>query len=401
MDTLRPLSGQFADICTEYRSAYRSFIVAPDDSIMNWKKKKMKPQDCQPEPESPQQPAAGKAEPPAEQYIRHPKTRSIRPTDNIEKPEAFCCNASSETKDKYVTLPLVKPAPLMRQPTHLQVSGEFDGASETKAKYTGHSASSKVQLLRRDTQLHLEGDMELASESAVSFLPIENPERARLLRRHSTLELPAACACGSSSEYHREFRYPEHYERARLMRSLENLRADGEMEFQPEYATNFVDFQVAYPQVRYRERRRSLVEAHRSRQEKQCELKTALVDRTSRPSYSPEYRHSYVQFPARRPTLQRPHTNLVPPSGIGETESELKAQLREVWQPKSARAVRPSSCSKDVNEGGNSPSRSQRDLQEQQLQGKENWREKPFCILPENGSETGRKNVNFTNAAGR
>ncbi|KAK7593083.1 hypothetical protein V9T40_007835 [Parthenolecanium corni] len=412
LDSLRPLCGSFANVCSEYRSAYRWFIIAPaDDSIMNWKKKKMKPLDCAPAQAQPlahahqdeQAQLPCKSDLPAgEQFIRHPRRHAIRPADNFggcaDDDSAFSCNASSEAKDKYVMYAHAKPASLKRQPTHLKMEGEFDGASEMKDKYTAHSGASKAHFRRRHTQQQLEGVMQLTSESATSFVRLDSAQRARLQRRHTTLELPGDCACVYSSEYHHAFRNPEHYERAHLMRSLENLRTDGEMQFRPEYACSFVDHRMAYPQVRYRERRHSLVEAHQSRQQQQCELKTVLKDRAVKASYSPEYRHSYVRFPAHRPTLQRPHTHLIPPPGIGETESESKSQLREVWLPKSAGAQRLSATSKAVDVdgcdtgAGRSRSRGSHERQE----GKENRREKPFCVLPEIGSEAEGKNVNFT-----
>lgn len=338
-DNLRPLSGKFC-YKSEYKKKFRSFILTPDDSIINWKKKKMKTLDnlkleanIEFNPEY------------TECYVDFPlqKTNLVKPIDQLEL-EGTKFSTSTEHKDKFVMFKEARKAALARQSTNLNVEGEFDGVSETKDKFKEYDKAQRAKLLRQSTELQLEGNIDFMTEKREKYIKFENVPKTKLIKRSSSLEVYHGECPYKSSEYNDSFQFPKQYEKASLIRSMENLHVEGKIEFDPEYKRNFVDHHIQYPNVKFKGRRRSCAETLNSASNEKfygyCQMKDTIFDRNIKIDFSPEYKHSYTRFPVQHPVVKRPHTNLIPPSGIGETESEVTSKYKPFKVDK-AKTLRP------------------------------------------------------------
>lgn len=304
--------------------------------FMNWKKKKMKAiENLKLEDEidsSSRVPVA----------LRKPKP--FKPVDHLE-PDPVAFATSTENKDSFVMFKEARRAALARHPTTLKVDGEFEDSTETKEKYKEPLLTARPDMLRRNTTLRMNGDFDFLTETTDKYKEFENVQRAKLIRRSSSLEMPTG-KLDDSTEYNREFRAPEHPEQRQLIRSMENLHSEGDMEFDPEYNHSFVDYHAGYPDVKFKTRKKEadgqLCGTMDEKFSKYCRVQdVARLDLSPKLDCRPEYRHSFVRFQPRRPIFKRPRTNLSPPLGIGEKESELNAKYKPFEVGQRTKNLRP------------------------------------------------------------
>ncbi|XP_065212254.1 uncharacterized protein LOC135839921 isoform X2 [Planococcus citri] len=321
-------------------------MIPSEAPFGNWKKKKMKIKEQGLKPE-------GEIDFNVEyydSYVEFPvqKRPNTKPRDQWENFEPAEFSGSTETKEQYVMFKEARKAALTRQSTNLKVEGDFEDSTETREKYLQPETNEKATLARRNTTLKLEGEIDLSTETNEKYKEFADVPRTKLLRRYSNLEIPRE-AIKSATEYRGNFTYPHNAERTPLIRSMENLHTEGEMEFQPEYKTSFIDFHPEYPDVKFRRRSRLQSETAPAKATR-CHVKDTIRDGSTPRNPSPEYKHSFVKFPVQRPTFPRPSSNLMPTVGIEEKESELNAKYKPFKINQRTKSLRPSTHLKPEGE---------------------------------------------------
>lgn len=251
VDNLRPLSGKF-HCKSEYKKKFRAFVLSIDETIMKWRKKKLKL--FEETPLSTELDDDYRQSEYAENFVQHAKVdrvMRVTPIDHLlVQPVESESHLSTENKDTFVTFKEARRALLIRQPTTLKLEGEFNDFTESKENYKRFVDVRPSLICRKTDELCFDDEHDWSTEKNEMFTEFKNVQRARLIRRHSNIEfLPqhGGVDAESSSEYKTCFQYPYHYERRNLVRSMENLRSQGEINFEAEYASNYVDFRVKYP----------------------------------------------------------------------------------------------------------------------------------------------------------
>lgn len=277
-------------------------------------------------------------------FVEFPVQRvpHAKPRDQWENYESTEFSSSTEHKEKYIMFKEARKAALMRRSTNLKIEGGFHDTTENKEKFVTPVGSAKPELTRRNTTLKLEGGMDLSTETNEKYKEFVDVPRTKLMRRYSNLEIPSG-AISSITEYNGCFTYPRNAERTPLIRSMENLHTEGEMYFDPEYARNFIDFHVTYPDIKFKKRNR-IDGDNPLKNVKHLDLhvKDTIRDGTVRRNPSPEYKHSFIRYPVQRPTFKRPSSNLTPPNGIEEKQSELNAKYQPFCISQRTQSLRPS-----------------------------------------------------------
>jgi hypothetical protein len=201
--------------------------------------------------------------------------------------------------------------------------------------------------MRRGTTLKLEGDMNLSTELRDKYKKYEavDSQRSTLMRRHSNLRA-ASGSVDSLTEYDSSYATPALSERPPLARSMENLHIEGDIDFDPEYKRNYVNYHANYPDIIFKGRKtdtRPDYPSIKSNQLKNCQIKEVLLDQSLKDDFSPEYRRAYVPLELpQRSNFKRPRTNLTPAFGIGEKESELNAKYKPFHNVEKTKNLRPS-----------------------------------------------------------
>lgn len=291
-------------------------------------------------------------------FVEFPLQKQTRtkPRDQWENFELGDFSSSTEYTEQYVMYKDARRAVLTRQCSNLKVEGNFEDSTENKEKYAIPLGTAKPPLTRRHTTLKLEGELQMSTESNDKYKEFGNVPRRELIRRYSNLEIPRK-AIRSATEYQGSFTYPRNAERAPLIRSMENLHTEGKMEFESEYEANFTDYHVAYADMKFGRRNKSQCDLKPVKSDKfiQFHVPDTIRDGTVKRNPSPEYKHSFIRYPVHRPNLRRPSSNLTPPVGIGEKESELNAKYKPFTISHRTESLRPSTNLKPEGEIALSP----------------------------------------------
>ena len=342
-DNLRPLSGKFAHLKSEYRRRFKSFILAADASptgarFKSWRKKELTAPP--PEPEQPPAPDEHRKDQPDEpNEPDEPQVPLPPPSDHP--------SGEDERVPSFIMFKEVKRTALVRRPTTLKVGGDFLDATENKDQFREPGRTQRPTMFRRGTTLKLEGDMNLSTELRDKFRPYEvvDSPRSTLVRRFTTLHAGSG-SMDSLTEYDSSYATPALTERPPLVRSMENLHVEGEVAFDPEYRRSYVNYRTNQPDIIFKRRKMDTrpeypaIGAHRL---PNCHVKDVLLDVELKNDYSPEYRRAYVpvELP-QRSNFKRPRTHLMPAFGIGEKESELNAKYKPFLNVERTKNLRPS-----------------------------------------------------------
>ena len=244
----------------------------------------------------------------------------------------------SEVHSRYVPHEGVKRSDLARRKTSLRMEGEMDKVTEQKEKYVEFPEGRRAELSKRATQLSLEGKIDTLTEKSEKYIFFQSPKRYELRKRPTNLKLEGNIQ--TVTEQSDNFIEFLECKRAEMLKRSNNLRLEGDLEYAPEYSNAFTDFPrerpvTRRPRVSLRQEGEMNTTTEKSTQFVDFLSKCKRADLARKPTNlrlegeiesKPEYRDSYVDFPRRRPKLQKPDSCLKPEGDI-EKKSETEAQF--------------------------------------------------------------------------